>query len=219
MKATMSRVAVPCLLAALFMATAVSAAPYGPRHQRVFDQRYGHNHYYPVRGQYVTRLPPRYTTVHFRGSAYYRTGGVWYRPAGRRFVIAAPPIGITVPVLPRFYTTVWFAGAPYYYADQTYYRWVPQQKVYVVSEPPGAPEDGVASAPDSGNRFVYPTRNQSETQQTEDRYACYQWATQQTGFDPTQPLGGVPAQQAASRRGDYQQAEGACLEGRGYTIR
>jgi len=33
--------------------------------------------------------------------------------------------------------------------------------------------------------FVYPAKGQSQEQQSKDEYACYQWAVQQTGFDPT----------------------------------
>jgi len=33
--------------------------------------------------------------------------------------------------------------------------------------------------------FFYPSRGQSQEQQEKDRYACHQWAVQQTGFDPT----------------------------------
>lgn len=219
MKSPNCKVIAAGLVATLLMVATVSAAPRGPRHDQVFDQRYGHNRYYPGWGNHVTRLPPRYATFHYRGNPWYRSGGVWYRPVGPRFVVMAPPIGITVPVLPRFYTTVWFGGAPYYYADHVYYRWVPQQNVYIVTDPPGDPDAAATAAPDTGNQYVYPARNQSPAQQTEDRYACYQWARGQTGYDPTQPLGGVPAREADSRHDEYLKAEDACLEGRGYTVR
>ena len=34
--------------------------------------------------------------------------------------------------------------------------------------------------------FVYPAQGQSQEQLEQDKYACYQWAKQQTGFDPMQ---------------------------------
>lgn len=34
--------------------------------------------------------------------------------------------------------------------------------------------------------FVYPTTGQSQKQMEQDKYACYQWAKGQTGFDPMQ---------------------------------
>jgi hypothetical protein len=38
--------------------------------------------------------------------------------------------------------------------------------------------------------YAYPTNGQTAEQQDRDRYDCYQWAIQQTGFDPSSP--GVP---------------------------
>src|SRR5262245_17283040 len=35
--------------------------------------------------------------------------------------------------------------------------------------------------------FIYPDRGQSAEQQSMDKFQCYQWAVQQTGFNPTQP--------------------------------
>ena len=36
-------------------------------------------------------------------------------------------------------------------------------------------------------QFIYPDRGQSPAQQDQDKYQCSQWATQQTGFNPTVP--------------------------------
>jgi len=36
-------------------------------------------------------------------------------------------------------------------------------------------------------QFIYPDRGQSQAQQDQDKYQCSQWATQQTGFNPTMP--------------------------------
>jgi hypothetical protein len=44
-------------------------------------------------------------------------------------------------------------------------------------------------------QYVYPAKGQSPQQQKNDEAACYQWAVQQTGFDPANP----PAQQAAAK--------------------
>lgn len=41
--------------------------------------------------------------------------------------------------------------------------------------------------------FVYPSKGQSKDQQEQDEFACYKWAKEQTGFDPT-----VGVQQAAA---------------------
>jgi hypothetical protein len=39
----------------------------------------------------------------------------------------------------------------------------------------------------------------------------------QTGYDPVQPPAG--ASQMSQKRADYQRAMGACLDGRGYTVK
>ena len=36
----------------------------------------------------------------------------------------------------------------------------------------------------AAQQFVYPAKGQSPDQQKKDEAACYQWAVQQTGFDP-----------------------------------
>jgi hypothetical protein len=68
--------------------------------------------------------------------------------------------------------------------------------------------------------FVYPRQGQSEELQAKDRYECHSWAMGQTGYDPTQPSAGdMPGAQRNQMRADYQRAMGACLDGRGYTMR
>jgi len=49
--------------------------------------------------------------------------------------------------------------------------------------PPSAPPPNV-------DVYAYPLHNQPPEQQDRDHYECSQWATQQTGFDPSAP--GVP---------------------------
>jgi hypothetical protein len=67
--------------------------------------------------------------------------------------------------------------------------------------------------------FIYPKNGQSEEQQSKDRYECHSWAASQSGFDPTQPLGGVEESEAPAKRADYQRAQTACLEARGYSVK
>ncbi len=194
--------------------------PHGYDH---IDGRFGHNHYYPERGYYFRDIPRDHFVV--RGGYYY-SGGIWYAPRGPGFVVVGAPIGVFVPVLPAYYTTVWFGGVPYYYANDTYYQWVPEQNQYVVVAPPGAestaqtqpPGPPPQSAPGE-DIFIYPKNGQSEQQQANDKYECYKWANQQSGFDPTQAGGGVAPEQNASAHAAYNRAMEACLEGRGYTVK
>jgi hypothetical protein len=59
-------------------------------------------------------------------------------------------------------------------------RPAPPPRVY---SPPPAP-------PPSSDVYAYPLHSQTPQQQDRDHYECSQWASQQTGFDPSAP--GVP---------------------------
>jgi hypothetical protein len=106
-------------------------------------------------------------------------------------------------------------GYPYYYADGYYYA--PVEGGYMAVNPQqGAVNQVPPSAPSVEQLYIYPRKGQSEKQQADDRYQCHSWAVGQTGYDPTQPAGGVPSVQ---KRADYQRAMSACLDARGYTAK
>lgn len=46
----------------------------------------------------------------------------------------------------------------------------------------------LVAVPALAQQFVYPAKGQSPDQQKKDESACYQWAVQQTGFDPSKPV-------------------------------
>jgi hypothetical protein len=85
-------------------------------------------------------------------------------------------------------------------ANDTYYVWDDAQQAYEVVDPP---------IPNSG---------QSAEQQAKDRYECYRWAVDQTGFDPTASGGGVAPENAVTKRNDFFRAQVSCLAGRGYSV-
>ena len=176
--------------------------------------------YYPPRGSYY-HGPPRGSSVVFYGGVnYYYGGGAWYRPYGPSYVVVAPPFGVVVPALPPYYATVWVGGAPYYYANEIYYAPVPGG--YMVVEAPKAspaPPPVGPEMPSEAKVFIYPNQGQDEKQQADDRYDCHRWAVSQTGYDPTQPPPGLTPDQSSQKRADYRRAMGACLEGRGYTVK
>lgn len=62
----------------------------------------------------------------------------------------------------------------------------------------GCAATGPATAPPLPDTevFFYPQANQSPAQQDRDRYECYLWAVEQTGFDPSQP--GFPSPRAVT---------------------
>ena len=47
---------------------------------------------------------------------------------------------------------------------------------------------GLAVASWAAHPYVYPAKGQSTEQQQKDEWECHQWAVQQTGFDPSQPV-------------------------------
>ena len=200
----------------LFGLTRVAQAADRGSHQREFrDSRYHLDRSYPVRGQVIRELPRDRRVVVHGGTRYYFSGGIWYRPQGLRFSIIMPPVGLFLPFLPPYYATIWVRGVPYYYANEVYYAH--RGDGYVVVEPP---KEEVSQAPPPADQmFIYPRLGQNEKQQADDRYACHQWAVSQTGFDPTQPTVGSPETQKIEKLADYQRAMGACLDGRGYTVK
>jgi hypothetical protein len=216
-----------CAVAIVSLALGATAVRADERHgggrAEHFDARYSHNHYYPGRGGYVRAVPGRPLIVERGGGRFFYSGGVWYAPYGPRFVVVGAPIGIFVPVLPPFYTTVWVGGFPYYYANDTYYMWRDGENGYEVVEPPNdqaaSTQPPPSEAPPGEDLYIYPQKGQSADQQANDKYECHKWASAQAGFDPTQPAGGVPPEQAQTKRADYQRAMRACLEGRGYSVR
>jgi hypothetical protein len=53
--------------------------------------------------------------------------------------------------------------------------------------PPPSAVPPPAASPPSVEVYFYPTKGQSKAQQDRDRYECYLWAKEQTGFDPSAP--------------------------------
>jgi hypothetical protein len=198
----------------------------GPDSRRGWDHvdaRFGHNHYYPSRGVYFHDLPRERIIVTGPRGRYWYSSGAWYSYGPRGYVVVGAPIGVFVPVLPPYYTTVWVGGMPYYYANDSYYVWRESTGQYEVVNPPdenAATTDAPAAPPsESGDVFVYPKNGQSDEQQSRDKYECHKWAQNESGFDPTQANGGVSPDQAGGKREAYQHAMGACLEGRGYSVK
>jgi hypothetical protein len=190
---------------------------------QILDSRYNHGRYYPPMGTIRPALPDGYRPYYYGGNRYYFSGGIWYAPRGPGFVVIAPPVGVVIGVLPPYYSTVWFGGVPYYYADNVYYTWQPEQNGYAVADPPDngdAPSAPPAPpASDGGQRdlIIYPKNGQTKEQQAADQFECNNWAKGQTGFDPTQPSGGVAGNPDAARN-NYDRAMSACLQGRGYQV-
>lgn len=199
---------------------AASADERGRGRREFMDSRYGHNHAYPARGQYIGRLPGGYRSVIYGRSRYYFHEGIWYSPHGRRFAVVAPPFGLIVPFLPLYYTTIRIGGIPYYYANDVYYT--QSAGGYMVVEPPKGEATAAPSPTEqtpANQVFIYPRQGQNEKKQADDRYECHRWVVSQTGYDPIKPPVNLSEAQMTQKRADYQRASAACLDGRGYTVK
>lgn len=187
------------------------------RHNWERRSYYGYGRY-PARGYLVDRLPDHYLPVVYRRERFFFDDGIWYRPFGARFVVAAPPIGVVIPILPALYATFWIGSVPYYYANEAYYRWSdPDQGYLVVDRPANLEEEPTESAPDD-ELYIYPSNNQTEDEQSADRYTCHRWSVDQTGYDPSQPGTYSRNGELDERRANYRRAMQACLSARGYSV-
>jgi hypothetical protein len=120
-------------------------------------------------------------------------------------------------ILAPYYAPHYYAPyyAPYYYSP--YYAPPP----VVIREQPQVYVQPAPSAPQYSSQriFIYPRQGQSDEVQANDRYECHSWSVSQTHFDPTQPASSIPEAQLYQMRANYQRAMGACLDGRGYTMK
>ena len=57
--------------------------------------------------------------------------------------------------------------------------------------------------------IIYPAKGQSKAQMEKDRYDCYQWAKEQSDFDPAKPMEPAPAAQAPSSGPGGERVRGA----------
>ena len=172
-----------------------------------------HYHYHPL-GYHVRVLPQPYVRIVVSGLPYFYFGGVFYRSFDNGYVVVSAPIGAVVHTLPVGFIAFSVGVSTFYYVNDTYYVWDEPREAYLVVEKPEGADKAIADAT-TGRLFVYPKEGQSEEQQARDRYECHRWAVTESAVDPT--LEDETYSQEQKR--DYQRAMGACLEGRGYTVK
>jgi hypothetical protein len=85
----------------------------------------------------------------------------------------------------------------------------------VLAQTPAAP---VSAATFADGLSITAQNGQTPEQQTADRTACEAWSKDQTGFDITQPTGGVSPNTYTSGREHFDRAMVACLDARGYAV-
>ncbi|PBP33873.1 hypothetical protein CCL12_13910 [Pseudomonas syringae] len=169
-------------------------------------------------GYAIDRVPGGYSRIPYRGQDYYYSGGYWYRPQGPRYVVVTPPYGVRVSRLPSYSQEVWIGRSLLFLAAGTYYAYQPDSQDYVVVNPPQ--NEAAYQAPPAeqqGNGYdpvAYPANGQSPQQVELDKYQCYRWAAEQSGFDPAN----VTGQPSPDMVDLYRRSMGACLAGRGYSV-
>lgn len=80
-----------------------------------------------------------------------------------------------------------------------------------------APVAAATAAPRATKVVAYPKNGQTPDVQARDHYECYKFAVSQSGFDPMH-WGAAAAAQMTEQETDYERAQAACFEGRGYTV-
>jgi len=179
---------------------------------KVVKQNHALHRYQPV-GHRLRSLPAGYFGLVVGGSNFYYHSGVYYRRSGADYLVVRAPIGAILHTLPLGYRMIHVAGLPYYYANGVYYRWNGLNRTYVVVDQPAdeTPVVATANKDESHDIFVYPAVGQSPEQTSQDRYECYLWSAQQSGYDPSKDESG--------NFDNYRKAMEACLEGRNYTVK
>ena len=166
------------------------------------------------RHRWVSGLPLGYLALSVAGLSYFYNDGLFYQPYSGGYVVVNPPLGAVVYRLPLGYHTYWYGRRVYYYAGDAYYQWLPSQSAYMVVQPPNAPVSAANLVNTDQHIYVYPTRGQTASETSKDRYECYLWAVKQTGYDPSEA-----SSDSGTAFPGYKRALSACLEGRGYSVK
>jgi hypothetical protein len=88
----------------------------------------------------------------------------------------------------------------------------------VAAAPPVAASTLSSGTPRGAKAVALPKNGQSPDVQARDHYECYKIAVAHSGFDPMHMNGAAAATQVAEQQSDYERAQAACFEGRGYTV-
>jgi hypothetical protein len=87
-----------------------------------------------------------------------------------------------------------------------------------VTPPPTSSSTAPPDPPKGIRAALAPKSGQTADQLAHDRYDCYRFAVTQTGFDPVRS-GTVASPAATQQQYDYDRAQSACFEARGYSVR
>lgn len=92
---------------------------------------------YPPIGMDIQGPLKGHWPVHIGALTYFFLEGIFYRPLGHGYAVAAAPVGAVIPLLPPFAAVIPIGGDTYYTYADVYYRKTPNG--YVVTPPPREP--------------------------------------------------------------------------------
>jgi hypothetical protein len=171
----------------------------------------------PPIGVFVPFLPQLYTRIWVGPYAYYYANDVYYAAGPQGYTVVAPPSGAVAmappPGMPLPPDNAVTELGPLNNGVQQMSPLPAVSAAPPAPMPPSAPAVAAPSVAQAGGNqvFIYPRQGQSAEQQKRDRSECNSWAAAQTGRDPSNSGGQMDP--------DFQRALGACLDGRGYTVK
>ena len=194
----------------------------------------------PPIGLVVPTLPSYATTVAHGGDTYVYCNSTYYRPrpdlggyevvndpadttpqAAFQFVGGAlppkPTAAPAAPGTPPQSAPAQVTGPVPVPVSTAGFSAVTASQVSAPAALPAAAPSTAAAATSVPKVFLYPKNGQSTDQQARDRSECYRFAVSQSGFDPMRVTQGAPPN--AELQSDYERAQGACFEARGYASR
>ncbi len=84
----------------------------------------------------IPHLPAGHNQIMVNQHPYFYFNGIFYQTGPGGFFVTRAPLGARISILPFGYATLQIGTVPYYYYYGTYYRYLPEEKVYLVVEPP-----------------------------------------------------------------------------------
>ena len=88
----------------------------------------------------------------------------------------------------------------------------------LAAAPPVSASTLSSGTPRGVKATALPKNGQSPDVQARDHYECYKFAVAHSGFDPMHANGAAAATQVAEQQSEYERAQAACFEGRGYSM-
>ena len=157
----------------------------------------------------VKVLPKGHHRVVVRGKPYFYSAGRFWRQNNGTYVTIAAPIGALIPALPAGHLSFGIGSRRHFYFQGVFYKQVTNG--YEVVEKPPEAEDELLFG--SNKLIIYPAAAQTDEQLSKDRYDCHVWASDETGYDPSN------ADSDQLLLGEYNRAMGACMEAKDYIVK